>query len=228
MSIKSETQGFDISGKSAAVIGCGGLGCNVCVHLAGAGIGSLFICDYDSISESNLNRQFVYKTTDTGRKKTEAMSDFLKHYAPDCNIVSVDKRIVSSEDLDIFDNCDLIILAVDNAEARKTANDFCRHKNIPLISGGINAYYGSCYLYIPGETPCLDCAGVTQNSKAVKNISSTAGIMGSLVSETAIRYLTGNNPAAGVLMIYDNNEITKLTIKSSKECGCNKEVSFNG
>ena len=58
MSIKSEIQGFDISGKSAVIIGCGGLGTNVSVHLAGAGVGRLLIIDYDTVEERNLNRQF--------------------------------------------------------------------------------------------------------------------------------------------------------------------------
>ena len=52
-------QGFDIRKYTAAVIGCGGLGCNIATHLACAGIGKLILCDFDTVSESNLNRQFL-------------------------------------------------------------------------------------------------------------------------------------------------------------------------
>ena len=83
---KSETQGFDISGKSAAVIGCGGLGCNIAVHLAGAGIGKLRLVDYDTVSESNLNRQFLYSIEDTGNFKAKLAAERLKKYAPNAEI----------------------------------------------------------------------------------------------------------------------------------------------
>ncbi len=58
MSIKSDIQGFDISDKSAVIIGCGGLGTNVSVNLAGAGIGRLLLIDFDTVEERNLNRQY--------------------------------------------------------------------------------------------------------------------------------------------------------------------------
>ena len=45
----------------AAVAGLGGLGSNVAVMLARAGIGSLHLIDFDRVEPSNLNRQ-VYKT----------------------------------------------------------------------------------------------------------------------------------------------------------------------
>ena len=51
---------IDISRKTVCLIGCGGLGCNVSVHLAGAGTGKIFLCDFDRVEESNLNRQFLY------------------------------------------------------------------------------------------------------------------------------------------------------------------------
>lgn len=220
MSIKSEIQGFDISTKSVAVIGCGGLGSNVCVHLAGAGIGKLFICDFDTVSESNLNRQFVYRRTDIGRKKTDAMHDFLCAYAEDCEITAVDRKITDCESLDFAKNCNIIILAVDNAEVRKTVNDFCQANSIPLVNGGINGFFGTCYLYIPNLTPCLECAGCIINSAKTKSVSSSAGVIGSVSASLAERYLTGDTSLAGKLIIYDNEELTQMTVKPSPLCHC--------
>ncbi len=218
MSLKSDAQGFDIGSKSAAVIGCGGLGCNVCVHLAGAGIGRLFICDFDTVCEKNLNRQFVYSVADIGREKTAVMLKHLSRYAPDCEITAVNKKIEKTEDLDFAENCDIVILAVDNSTVRKTVSEFCRKNGIPLINGGINGLYGVCYLYIPRETPCLECAGLLNDSKSTLNVSSTAGIIGSLSVSLAQRYLNGDRSLAGKLMIYDKEEITHLTVKPSREC----------
>lgn len=225
---KRETQGFDISEKSVAVIGCGGLGCNVCVHLAGAGAGTVFVCDFDTVGESNLNRQFIYTPSDVGKSKAVAMGEFLKNYAPDSNIVTVDKKAECIEDLSFAKCCDIIILAVDNNEARKLANDFCRENNIPLVSGGISGFYGNGYLYIPGRTPCLECAGLLTENYCGGNVSSTAGVIGALSAELAIKYLTGDYSPAGKLLVYDDCEMQSLKIKASLECGCLKEETDNG
>ena len=74
---KEKTQGFSLKDKTAAVIGLGGLGTNVAVHLAGAGIGKLMLCDFDTVSESNLNRQFMYRAADVGKLKTDCLKNRL-------------------------------------------------------------------------------------------------------------------------------------------------------
>lgn len=225
---KRETQGFDISKKSAAVIGCGGLGCNVSVHLAGAGAGTLFVCDYDTAAEDNLNRQFVYTSSDIGESKAAVMSEFLRNYAPDGKIIPISKKIECGDDLSFAKECDIIILAVDNNETRKLANEFCRENDIPLVSGGISGFYGNGYLYIPGKTPCLECAGLLTENYCGGNVSSTAGVIGALSAELAIKYLTGDYSPAGRLFVYDDCEMQSLKIKASCECGCLREENDNG
>ncbi len=222
MSLKSDTQGFDISKNSAAVIGCGGLGSNVCVHLAGAGIGKLVICDYDTVSESNLNRQFMYKKSDIGRLKTEAAAEFLSNYAPDCEITAVTRRITDASSLDFAAECAIIVIAADNTEVRKTVYDFCHEHGIPLVNGGINGASGNCCLCIPGVTPCLDCMGALCASGQIKNVSSTAGVIGALEASLAQRCLLGDKSLAGTLLVYDGEEITHLAVKPQADCICNK------
>ena len=216
---KSETQGFDISGKSAAVIGCGGLGCNIAVHLAGAGIGKLRLVDYDIVSESNLNRQFLYSIEDTGNFKAELAAERLKKYAPNTDITFLNKKINRTEDLGEIKNYDIVFLAVDNNEARTVLQNFCTENKIPLVNGGINGFFGTAYLYIPEVSPCLDCAGLTMKESGGKSVSSTAGIIGALEAEIGIKYLLGDDEAAGILHIYDSGEINKLKIKPQKNCG---------
>ena len=217
---KSETQGFDISAFSAAVIGCGGLGCNIAVHLAGAGIRKLLLADFDVVSESNLNRQFLYTADAVGRGKASLAAEKLGKYAPETEITAVCKKINNVSDLDFAKECDIVFLAVDNNEARKISQSFCNENKIPLVNGGINGFLGTAYLYAPEKSPCLDCAGLTEkeNQKAL-SVSSTAGIIGALEAEIGTKYLLGENDCAGILHIYDNGEINKLKIKPQADCG---------
>ena len=218
---KSDTQGFDVSSKSAAVIGCGGLGCNVAVHLAGAGIGKLTLVDFDKVSESNLNRQFLYLINDVGNYKVRLAAERLKKYSPSTEITYKSIRIDNSVNIDFLKDCDIIILAVDNNEARQVLQKFCKANNIPLVNGGINGFYGTAYLYVPEKTPCLDCAGLTEKeNRNVLSVSSTAGIIGALEAEFAVKYLLNyDTDIAGILHIYDNGEINKLKIKPQENCG---------
>ena len=217
---KSDVQGFDISPFSAAVIGCGGLGCNIAAHLAGAGIGKLFLIDFDTVSESNLNRQFLYDFSDIGRSKAQLAAKRLRSYAPSTEFEAVNHKISSEEDLEIIKDCDIVFLAVDNNEARKNLQCFCARNDIPLVNGGISGFLGTAYLYGPHRSPCLNCAGLTEReTDKIASVGSTAGIIGALETEIGIKYLLGDDEAAGVLHIYDNGEINKLKIKPQKSCG---------
>lgn len=207
--------------KSVAVIGCGGLGCNVLVHLAGAGIGKLYLCDFDVIAESNLDRQFLYKQADVGALKCERAAAFLHDYAPDVKTVTVDKKVTADTDLTFASSCAAVVLAVDNNEARRAAQAFCAGTGIPLVNGGVRSGFGTAYLYLPGESPCLSCAGLLETENTPERVNSaTVGVIGALCAEITVAVLSGDRSAAGNLYIYDDFEIKKLKIRPERTCSC--------
>ena len=211
MSIKSDVQGFDISKNSAVVIGCGGLGTNVAVHLAGAGIGKLLLVDFDTVEERNLNRQYFYTREDIGKPKCELLKNRLSSYAPDCEIKCLFEKV---SEFSFAESFDIIIIAVDNIETRKNVNDWCKKFKKPCINGSINRFLGLAYLFIPDKTPDLEKAGCL-NETGVKNQSPsvTAGLIGTFEAKLAVDYFLGNCDSAGKLYIFDNNEIHSLCVK---------------
>ena len=210
MSLKSDIQGFDISSKSAVIIGCGGLGTNAAVHLAGAGIGKLLLIDFDAVEERNLNRQFMYTPGETGKKKARLLAEKLSAYAPD---VSVDYRAGKFEP-GIDKGYEIIIIAVDNIKTRAEVNDYCKVSGKPCVNGSINGFFGTAYMYIPGKTPDLEAAGcLNETGIKSKSPSSTAAIIGAYEAKLATDFFLGNQGSAGKLFIYDNNEIQSLAIR---------------
>ena len=207
-------QGFDISDKTAAVIGCGGLGCNVATHLACAGIGKLILCDCDTVSESNLNRQFLYTAADLGKEKVFLAKARLNATAPRTEIVPFHQKINSAEDLAFAKDADIVFAALDNNAARKAAQDFCTIHRIPLVNGGVNGFFGTAYLYLPGQTPDLTAAGMlAAENKKTRSVSSTVGVIGALEAHLGIRYLLGDTEPAGKLHVFDNGAVTVLAIR---------------
>lgn len=214
MNIKEQVQGFDISRFSAVIIGCGGLGTNAAVHLAGAGIGRLILCDFDKVELRNLNRQFFYTAQDIGEYKCDLLANRISQYAPECKVSSVCRKIESAEDMMQLEKTDIIIIAADNIKTRKIINDFCSKSGVPCVNGSIDGFFGTAYLYVPNETPDLDAAGALETVKEnPRSVSSTAGIIGALEAKLALDYFRGNSESYGVLLCYDDNEISSLKIR---------------
>ena len=69
------------SSATIAVCGLGGLGSNIAIALARAGIGKLLLIDFDRVDITNLHRQ-QYKATQIGRYKSDALAENLAEIAP--------------------------------------------------------------------------------------------------------------------------------------------------
>ncbi len=214
LNVKEQTQGFSLKDKTAAVVGLGGLGCNIAVHLAGAGFKRIYLFDYDTVNESNLNRQFFYKKDDIGKSKTERAKAFLSAYAPETEFVGVGMKIEKARDLDCAKSCDIIFSALDNSEARLVLEGFCRKAHIPLVTGGIDGFYGMAYLYLPDESTPPEELGLSEKGKAKHNVSAAAGIIGSLQASIGIQYLLTNDKSISKkLFIYDETQLSTLKLK---------------
>lgn len=213
MELKEQTQGFSLKDKSCAVIGLGGLGTNVAVHLAGAGIGKMYLCDFDTVSPSNLNRQFMYNTDDIGKEKAQALKKKLTEYAPQGEFIAVTEKISDISNLQFSKNCDIIFSCVDNNSTRLILEQYCRENNIPLVHGGIDGFYGMAYLYVPSFSPSPSEAGLCEGNKAKYNISAVAGVIGSFQASTGIRYLLSHDETlSGRILIFDENKADTLNL----------------
>lgn len=205
----------DLSGHSAAVVGCGGLGTNAAVHLAGMGISRLLLMDFDTVEAQNLNRQFMYTPCDVGQPKSTTLASRLRAYAPACETAADVRKICTADDLAPALGADVLIAAVDNLAARRILNDWCGAHGVPLVSGGVHGLYGHAYLYLPGRSPDLAAAGLldAENRQPV-SVSSTVGVIGALQAQLAAQALTGSGAQyGGRLYIFDHNEIHSLQIR---------------
>lgn len=106
-----------ISAVSVAVCGLGGLGSNIAIMLARAGIGRLHLIDFDKVDLSNMNRQ-QYFVNQLGMFKTEALRDTLQNIAPYCKVDIDTVRITEDNLVPLLKNEDIICEAFDNAECK--------------------------------------------------------------------------------------------------------------
>lgn len=106
-----------LSSATVAVCGLGGLGSNIAISLARAGIGKLILIDFDKVDITNLHRQ-QYKASQIGMFKTEALSANLKEIAPYTEVRTHTVRICESNASDLLKDADIICEAFDNAECK--------------------------------------------------------------------------------------------------------------
>ncbi len=105
-----------ISAASVAVCGLGGLGSNVAITLARAGIGKLRLIDFDRVDISNLHRQ-QYAVSQLEMYKTEAMRQTLSAITPYCEVVTDTVRL-NEENLSLVADCDIVCECFDSAECK--------------------------------------------------------------------------------------------------------------
>ncbi len=106
-----------ISKASVAICGLGGLGSNIAVALARAGVGRLHLIDFDKVDLSNLNRQ-QYAVSQLGCNKTEALCENIKAIAPYCEIVTDTVKITEDNVETLLADEDIICEAFDKAEQK--------------------------------------------------------------------------------------------------------------
>ena len=96
-----------LANAHVAVFGLGGVGGQAAETLVRSGIGTLTICDNDTVSITNRNRQLFATDQTTGMIKTEAAANRLLSVNPDLNLnvktCFFDAETVSDFDFSAYD-----------------------------------------------------------------------------------------------------------------------------
>ena len=127
-----------------AVCGLGGLGSNVAIALARAGIGKLILIDFDRVDVTNLNRQ-QYKASQLGMNKTEALAQNLREINPFIRLETHAVRISEENAQELLQEADVVCEAFDVPEAKAMLVNFVL-ENMPekyLVAGSGMAGFGS-------------------------------------------------------------------------------------
>lgn len=114
-------QGVDavrkLQAATVAVCGLGGLGSNIAISLARAGVGKLILVDFDRVDVTNLHRQ-QYKACQVGLPKPEALLSNLKEIAPYTEYETHFEKVTEENISRLLDGADVVCEAFDSAEAK--------------------------------------------------------------------------------------------------------------
>lgn len=208
------------------LIGCGGLGTPCAVYLAEAGIGQLELVDADTVSFSNLNRQFFYTEQDIGNYKAHIAEKKLAQMNAALTVHGQVKRLDGSNAEKIIQGFDVVVDCVDTLAVRKIVHNACLAQNIPLVEGGIDGFYGfvSC---IKKGCPCLNCMDffAGKEKEKIPVLGAVAGIIGSMQALETIKIVLGmENTLFGKILYYDakRQEMEIVAIPENETCRLHK------
>lgn len=147
----------NVSDKTIAIVGCGGIGNVVSALLATAGVGEFILVDNDRIELSNLSRQIMFKESDCDKYKTTVLAQALKDRASQIKITEY-REFIDKHNIECLKNVDFILISGDQENVLDLINDFAVEHNIPFMNVGYVediAVWGP--LVIPRKTGCYQC-----------------------------------------------------------------------
>lgn len=105
------------SSSTVAICGLGGLGSNIAVALARAGVGKLILIDFDRVDITNLHRQ-QYIANQIGKYKTDALSENLTEITPFVEIEPHTAYVTQDNAVELLSEAAVVCEAFDNAECK--------------------------------------------------------------------------------------------------------------
>jgi adenylyltransferase/sulfurtransferase len=131
-----------LAAAKVLIIGAGGLGTPAAVYLAAAGAGTIGILDGDTVSLSNLSRQFYYTENEIGGFKALQLSEKLQVQNPAIQIIPVVEMLTKENAVKYISSYDIICDCTDNAEARGLIDETCGKLNKPLVYAAVKEWEG--------------------------------------------------------------------------------------
>jgi molybdopterin/thiamine biosynthesis adenylyltransferase/rhodanese-related sulfurtransferase len=214
-----------LASAKALVVGLGGLGCPAAQALVGAGVGTVGLCDDDTVDVSNLHRQPLYATADVGRPKVEAARDRLAAVDPAVRLVLHRVRVDAGTAAGLVRGYDLVVDGLDDLAARYALGDAARAAGVPVVHGAVTAWEGQAAVFPPAG-PCYRCLhprppadpGPTCAEGGV--LGPLPGMVGMLQAAEALKLLLGLPTLAGRLWLHDARDGTSRTITLKRRPGC--------
>ncbi|MBA2350343.1 MAG: molybdopterin-synthase adenylyltransferase MoeB [Burkholderiales bacterium] len=213
----------------ALVIGAGGLGSPIALYLAASGVGTITICDGDTVDLTNLQRQIVHHTGSVGTAKVESALAALALINPEVKVIAVNERLPPARFDDLVPTADVVLDASDNFPTRHALNRACVKFRKPLVSGAGVRFDGQITVFDlrDAESACYHClfpetGDIEETRCAVMGVfAPLVGIIGSVQAAEALKLLTGaGETLSGRLLLLDALAMEWRSIRLVRDPAC--------
>jgi molybdopterin/thiamine biosynthesis adenylyltransferase len=212
------------------VVGAGGLGSPVLLYLAAAGVGTLGIVDFDTVSLSNLQRQIAHATASVGQLKTDSAAQMINALNPGVKVEPHAFRLAPDNAVDLIARYDVVADGSDNFPTRFLVNDACYFAKRTLVSAAVTEFDGQLATFKAHDQtgPCYRCLfpeapppGTARSCSETGVLGAAAGVMGTLQALEVIKEITGvGDSMSGRLLIYEALATRFRTVTFKRDPAC--------
>ena len=213
----------------ALIVGAGGLGSPVALYLAAGGVGTLTICDFDTVDLTNLQRQIIHTTQSVGINKSVSAQQTLQALNPETNVRTIEEKSTPESMEKLVQEADVVIDCSDNFATRYALNRICVKMRKPLVSGAAIGFEGQVSVFDMRNdaSPCYQCLfpdmGAEENLRCAENgvFSPLVGIIGTTQAAEAMKLLMGiGESLQGRLLLLDALAMEWRSIRLSRDPAC--------
>ena len=213
----------------ALIVGAGGLGAPAAQFLAAAGVGTITLCDADTVDLTNLQRQILYATADIGRPKVAAAQARLNAINPEVRIVTVAARVGPAELAPLVALADVVLDCSDNFATRHAVNRACVAAAKPLVSGAAVRFDGQIAVFDARDPtlPCYHCLfgegdELEETRCATMGVfAPLVGIVGATQAAEALKLIAGvGETIAGRLLLLDAYSMRWRDVRIARDPAC--------
>jgi len=116
------------------VIGLGGVGSYACEALARSGIGRFTLIDFDTVGQTNLNRQIIALQETIGRPKTEVMKERILAINPEAEVATHQVFLDEANRAVLLPGCDYYIDAIDSLGPKVGLLEYAAEQGLKIVS----------------------------------------------------------------------------------------------
>lgn len=211
------------------VVGAGGLGSPAAMYLAAAGVGTLVLCDGDTVDLTNLQRQILHAADAVGRQKVDSGRETLARLNPAAVVEPVAVRLAGVALDAQVEQADVVLDCSDNFATRHAINRACVRFRKPLVSGAAIRFDGQVSVFDlrKPESACYHCLfpeGVELDEVrcAVMGVfAPLTGIIGATQAAEALKLLAGCGTSLdGRLLLLDSLDMEWRSIALARDPDC--------
>ena len=194
----SEADNSVLATKKVCVIGCGGLGGYIAEMLLRVGVLRLTLIDPDVFDETNLNRQLFSTEEGLGKPKVLEAKKRLLAVDKNAEVQTLQEKLNETNARKLLSGHDVVVDALDNLTARRTAANACRELGIPFVHGAIGGWYGQVSVIMPGGKSSFEdlYKDISDDGidKSMGNLPFVAGYAACIQCSLAVKLLLGKEP----------------------------------
>jgi molybdopterin/thiamine biosynthesis adenylyltransferase len=213
-----------LKGTTAFISRCGGLGGQVALSLAAAGVGRLIIAHAGNVRASDLNRQILMTHDWIGRPRIESIARRLAEFNPRLRIEAVAENVSEANVRRLVEPADLVFDCAPLFQERFLMNREAVRQGKPMIEAAVYAMEGQVTTIVPGKTPCLACIYPEMPpmwKRQFPVLGAVPALIGQIAALEGIKIAAGLGATlAGTLMYCDTATLTfqRIAIERRPDC----------